>query len=72
MGFGHILPKLREGDGRQRRVLSKLRGPARGVATTAATAAPWKPVQHVSAAWYLVPLFFGIFWRNNRMGGEQG
>ena len=35
-------------------------GPARGVATTAATAAPWKPVQHVSAAWYLVPLFFGI------------
>jgi len=34
--------------------------PVRGVATTAATATPWKPVQQVSAAWYLVPLFFGI------------
>src|SRR5205807_4624629 len=34
--------------------------PVRGVATTAATATPWKPVQQDSAAWYLVPLFFGI------------
>ena len=45
--------------------------PARGAATTGAAATPWQPVQHVSATWYLVPLFFGfiggiIAWAVNR------
>ena len=32
----------------------------KGAATTGAATTPWQPVQHVSAAWYLVPLFFRI------------
>ena len=34
--------------------------PARAAAPTTPTAVPWQPSQQVSAAWYLVPLFFGI------------
>lgn len=34
--------------------------PARGAAPMSSAATPWQPTQHVSAAWYLVPLFFGI------------
>lgn len=33
---------------------------ARGAAPTSSPASPWQPAQHVSGAWYLVPLFFGI------------
>src|SRR5438132_5691107 len=68
MGFSHVLPELREGDGGQRCVLSELRcpyqrsccAPIRGAAPISPAATPWEPVQHVSATWYLVPLFFGI------------
>ncbi|HVH15032.1 MAG TPA: zinc-ribbon domain-containing protein [Candidatus Angelobacter sp.] len=34
--------------------------PVRGPASTGSTATPWQPGQQVSAAWYLVPLIFGI------------
>ena len=34
--------------------------PTSGAALTNSAATPWQPAQHVSAAWYLVPLFFGI------------
>ena len=34
--------------------------PVRVATPTTPAAAPWQPVQGVSAAWYLVPLFFGI------------
>jgi len=34
--------------------------PIRGAAPMSSAATPWEPVQHVSATWYLVPLFFGI------------
>lgn len=35
--------------------------PVTGAAPMGSPAAPWQPAQqHVSGAWYLVPLFFGI------------
>ena len=34
--------------------------PIRGAAPMSSAATQWQPAQHVSAAWYLVPLFFGI------------
>src|SRR5207247_6966406 len=43
--------------------------PVRGIAPPGASS--WKPVEHVSGAWYLLPLFFGIIggiiaWAVNR------
>ena len=72
MGFSHVLPKLREGDGRQRRVLSELRCPCRRSCSyelcgcSMATCAACKRGLVPRAA------LLRDHWRNNRVGRDQG